>query len=92
MCSDMHAIDPHPSEVMHDDGRVAVTEVGHRDVDELHLLVLQHSHDLIDPAQAHCRLLHHVIVLLLDLEVLLTVLHAAHEHLPILHTRTHTLL
>lgn len=79
---------PHPFEVMHDDGRVAVTEVGHWDVDKLNLLILQHSHNLIDPTQAHYRFLHEVIILLLDPEVLLTVLHTTHKHLPFLHTHT----
>lgn len=54
-------IGSHPVEVMNDVSRVTVTELGHRDVNELNPLVLKNPHSLLNPLrrgwQIHLRFL-----------------------------------
>lgn len=45
----------HPLEVVYDVGWVSVVELGHRDINELHLLSLQHSDGLLQLLQVELR-------------------------------------
>lgn len=71
----------HPSEVMDDVSGVAVGELRHGDINELDLIILQHTDALLDPALWWDGLL------ILDHEVLLHVADPTHEDLWLLHGR-----
>lgn len=69
----------HHFEVMHDASWIAVLELRHWHLDELHLIVFEKAHILINLPQRHSHL-----HLLIKLIVFLKVLHPTDKHLLIL--------
>lgn len=66
---------------MDDVSGVTVAELGHRHVDELHLIVLQDAHGFLNAAERRRQFLaHHDLLLLWDHVVLLDVVHTAEVH------------